>query len=32
VLAFTYRDNRISGIEVIADPPRLDALELTVPD
>jgi hypothetical protein len=32
VLAFSYRDDRISGIEVIADPSRLDALELAVPD
>lgn len=32
VLAFRYRDDRISGIEVIADPSRLDALELAVPD
>ena len=30
VLAFSYRDDRISGIEVIADPDRLDALELAV--
>jgi RNA polymerase sigma factor (sigma-70 family) len=32
VLAFSYRDDRISGIEVIADAGRLDALELAVPD
>jgi len=31
VLAFTYRDDRISGIDVIADPARLAALELAVP-
>jgi hypothetical protein len=30
VLAFSYRDDRISGIEVIADTGRLDALELAV--
>jgi RNA polymerase sigma factor (sigma-70 family) len=30
VLAFSYRDDRISGIEVIADAGRLDALELAV--
>ena len=30
VLAFSYRGNRISGIEVIAQPSRLDALELAV--
>ena len=30
VLAFSYRDDRIAGIEVIADPDRLDALELAV--
>jgi RNA polymerase sigma factor (sigma-70 family) len=30
VLAFSYRDDRIAGIEVIADPVRLDALELAV--
>jgi RNA polymerase sigma-70 factor (ECF subfamily) len=30
VLAFSYRDDRISGIEVIADPDRLDAVELAV--
>jgi RNA polymerase sigma-70 factor (ECF subfamily) len=30
VLAFRYRDDRISGIEVIADADRLDALELAV--
>ena len=30
VLAFSYRDDRISGIEVIADADRLDALELAV--
>jgi len=30
VLAFSYRDDRISGIEVIADAARLDALELAV--
>jgi RNA polymerase sigma factor (sigma-70 family) len=32
VLAFTYRDDRISGIDIIADRGRLDALELAVPD
>ena len=32
VLAFTYRGDRISGIEVIADRAGLDALELAVPD
>ena len=32
VLAFSYRGNRISGIEVIAQPSRLDALELAVLD
>jgi RNA polymerase sigma factor (sigma-70 family) len=32
VLAFSYRDDRISGIEVIADAGRLDALELAVLD
>lgn len=31
VLAFTYRETRISGIEIIADQARLDALELAVP-
>ena len=30
VLAFSYRDDRVSGIEVIADADRLDALELAV--
>jgi RNA polymerase sigma factor (sigma-70 family) len=30
VLAFSYRDDRISGIEVISDAGRLDALELAV--
>jgi RNA polymerase sigma factor (sigma-70 family) len=30
VLAFSYRDDRISGIEVIADAGRLDSLELAV--
>jgi RNA polymerase sigma factor (sigma-70 family) len=30
VLAFSYDGDRISGIEVIADPVRLDALELSV--
>ena len=30
VLSFSYRDDRISGIEVIADAGRLDALELAV--
>jgi RNA polymerase sigma factor (sigma-70 family) len=30
VLAFSYRDDRISGIEVIADAGRLDGLELAV--
>lgn len=32
VLAFTYSGGRIDGIDVIADPARLDALELSVPD
>ena len=32
VLAFSYRDDRISGIDIIADRDRLDALELAVPD
>jgi RNA polymerase sigma factor (sigma-70 family) len=32
VLAFTYSGERIKGIDVIADPARLDALELSVPD
>jgi RNA polymerase sigma-70 factor, ECF subfamily len=32
VLAFSYRDDRIVGIEVIAEASRLDALELAVPD
>jgi len=32
VLAFSYRDDRISGIEVIADAGHLDALELAVLD
>jgi RNA polymerase sigma factor (sigma-70 family) len=32
VLAFSYREGRISGIEVIADADRLDALELAVLD
>ena len=32
VLAFSYRDDRISGIEVIAEASRLDALALAVPD
>ncbi len=32
VLAFSYRDDRISGIDIIADPGRLDALDLAVPD
>jgi hypothetical protein len=32
VLAFSYRDDRISGIDIIADRGRLDALELAVPD
>jgi len=31
VLAFSYAGDRISGIEVIAEPGRLDALELSVP-
>ncbi len=31
VLAFTYRETRISGIEVIADQARLDELELALP-
>ncbi|HEX4092673.1 MAG TPA: sigma-70 family RNA polymerase sigma factor [Trebonia sp.] len=30
VLAFRYREDRISGIEVIAEPARLDALELAL--
>jgi len=30
VLAFSYRDDRVSGIEVITDADRLDALELAV--
>ena len=32
VLAFSYREMRISGIDIIADRGRLDALELTVSD
>ena len=32
VLAFSYREMRISGIDIIADRGRLDALELSVPD
>jgi len=32
VLAFRYRDDRICGVEVIADADRLDALELAVLD
>jgi RNA polymerase sigma factor (sigma-70 family) len=32
VLAFTYRGDQISGIDIIADQARLDALELAVPD
>jgi RNA polymerase sigma factor (sigma-70 family) len=32
VLAFTYTADTIDGIDVIADPARLDALELSVPD
>jgi RNA polymerase sigma factor (sigma-70 family) len=32
VLAFSYRDDRISGIDIIADRGRLDALELAVPE
>jgi RNA polymerase sigma-70 factor, ECF subfamily len=32
VLAFSYRDDRIAGIDIIADRGRLDALELAVPD
>jgi RNA polymerase sigma-70 factor (ECF subfamily) len=32
VLAFTFSEDLISGIEVIADPARLEALELAVPD
>ena len=32
VLAFSYREMRISGIDVIADRGRLDALEIAVPD
>jgi RNA polymerase sigma factor (sigma-70 family) len=32
VLAFSFRGDRISGIEVIADPARLEALELAVLD
>ena len=31
VLAFSYREMRISGIDIIADRGRLDALELAVP-
>ena len=31
VLAFSYRGDRISAIDVIADPDRLEALELAVP-
>jgi len=31
VLAFSYREMRISGIDIIADRGRLDALELSVP-
>jgi RNA polymerase sigma factor (sigma-70 family) len=31
VLAFTYREDKISGIEVIAEPATLGALELAVP-
>jgi RNA polymerase sigma-70 factor, ECF subfamily len=31
VLAFSYRGDRISGIDIIADRGRLDALELAVP-
>jgi len=31
VLAFSYRGDRVSGIDIIADRGRLDALELTVP-
>jgi RNA polymerase sigma factor (sigma-70 family) len=30
VLAFSFRGDRISGVEVIADPGRLDAIELAV--
>jgi hypothetical protein len=30
VLAFSYRDDRISGVEVIAAPDRLAAIELAV--
>jgi RNA polymerase sigma factor (sigma-70 family) len=32
VLAFSYRDDLISGIDIIADRGRLDALELAVPE
>ena len=32
VLAFTYRGDQISGIDIVADQDRLDALELAVPD
>jgi RNA polymerase sigma factor (sigma-70 family) len=32
VLAFSYREDRISGIDIIADRGRLDALELAVAD
>jgi RNA polymerase sigma-70 factor (ECF subfamily) len=32
VLAFSYRDDRISGIDIVADRDRLDALKLAVPD
>jgi len=31
VLAFSYRGDLISSIDVIADPDRLEALELAVP-
>ena len=31
VLAFSYRGDLISAIDVIADPDRLEALELAVP-
>jgi RNA polymerase sigma-70 factor (ECF subfamily) len=32
VLAFSYREMRISGIDIIADRGRLDALEIALPD
>ena len=30
MLAFSYRGDRVSGIEVIAEPARLEALDLAV--